>query len=162
VLYQSRPGKQVLDRIEITVKQPWTKLVLFYSTFVIIVFGCKIGLIFEVWKFSLDFAGPLGVLTTRLVAPFEMPLWQVTSAINAGLTWAFFFRAKRHVLAKGSSEALPEAWVKKEYVGFQAVRTTFSLYAIACTFYIAAATAWQTEWPPVHFILFPRIALSGP
>jgi hypothetical protein len=101
-------------------------------------------------------------LATRLVAPFELPLWQVTSAISAGLAWAFFFRAKRHLLAKNLTEAWPEAWVEREYVAFQGVRTTLSLYAIACTFYIAAATAWQTEWPPIRFILFPWTASPGP
>jgi hypothetical protein len=35
---------------------------------------------------------------------------------------------------------------------------TLSVYAILCTSYIATATAFKTEWPPVHFILFPRKA----
>jgi hypothetical protein len=111
---------------------------------------------------ELYWLGPLGGLATRLVAPFELPLWQVASAINAGLAWAFFFRAKRHLLATNTTEAWPESWVEREYVMFQGVRTTLSLYAIACTFYIAAATAWQTEWPPIRFILFPSTASPGP
>ena len=134
-----------------------------YSLIVIFGFILKIALLFGIWRFAkLDWLGPLGVLATRIVAPLELPLWQVASAINAGLAWAFFFRAKRHLLAKNSTEAWPEAWVAHEYVVFQGVRTTFSLYAIACTFYIAAATAWQTEWPPIRYILFPWTDSPGP
>jgi hypothetical protein len=129
-----------------------------YSIFVVLGFVVKLGLLFEVWKFmNLSWFGPLEVLATRLVAPYEMPLWQVTSALNAGLAWAYFFRAQRYLLARDTTEAAPETRIEREYVAFQVVRTTFSLYAIACTLYIAAATAWQTRWPPIHFILFPRI-----
>jgi hypothetical protein len=71
------------------------------------------------------------------------------------LAWLFFFHADQHLLAQGTSEAWPEGWVRREYALFQVVRTTLSLYVIACTFYITAAVAWQTEWPPIRFVLFP-------
>ena len=76
-------------------------------------------------------------------------------AFNALLTWGFFFHADQHLLAQGTSEAWPESWIRREYASFQVVRTTLSLYVIACTFYITAAVAWQTEWPPIRFVLFP-------
>jgi hypothetical protein len=127
-----------------------------YSVFVIIAFAFKIALMLGAWRFgNLDWLGPVGVLATRLFAPFKVEVWQVTSTLNAALAWIFFFRASRHLLARSTSDAWPEAWVRKEYAIFQAVRTTFSLYAIVCTLYIAATTAWQVEWPPICIILFP-------
>jgi uncharacterized membrane protein YkgB len=163
VIHQSRPGTKVLDRIYLNVRQPWSKLMLIYSLFVIAGFAAKVLLIVGIWKsVQLNWPGPVGELGTRLVDPLYLPLWQITSALNAIMAWGFFFRAERHLLARNSTEAWPEAWVRREYVGFQAVRTTLSLYAIACTFYLAAATAWQTEWPPIHVILFPWSPPPGP
>jgi hypothetical protein len=89
----------------------------------------------------------------------KTPLWQVASALNAVLVWAYFFRAERHLLARDTTEAWPDTWMEREYVAFQAVRTTFSLYAIACTLSITAVTAWHIKWP--HFIFFPRIDFTG-
>jgi hypothetical protein len=109
------------------------------------------------WVFNLDWLGPLGIFVTRLVAPFNQELWQIASGLNAMLAWAFFFRANRHLVAQGTTEEWPERWLRREYVTFQAVRTTLSIYAIICTFYIGAATAFETEWPPIHFILFPKV-----
>jgi hypothetical protein len=158
VIYQSQPGANVLDRIRINVTQPRAKLILVYSLFVALAFILKVALIFGVWKFeNLDWLGPLGNLATGLVAPFELPLWQVTSAFNAGLAWAYFFQAERHLLAKNSTEAWPNSWIEREYVAFQAIRTVFSLYSIACTLCIAAVTAWDINLPPIHFIVFPKI-----
>jgi hypothetical protein len=159
VIRQSRPGSEVMDRIELNTAHPWAKLVLTYSIFVILGFTLKVVLLFGVWRFEdLSWLGPLGILATRLVAPAELPLWHIAAALNAVLAWAYFSLARRRVLARNKpTEAWPEGWIEREYVAFQAVRTTLSLYAIACTFYIAAATAWQTRWPPIHFILFPRL-----
>jgi hypothetical protein len=159
IIHQAQPGANVLDRIQLDVKLPSTKLMLAYSICVALGFVVKLGLLFEVWKFTkLSWSGPpLEVLATRLVAPYDLPLWQVTSALNAGLAWAYFFRAKRYLLARYTAEAAPERRIQREYVAFQVVRTIFSLYAIACTLYIAAATASQIQWPPIHLILFPRI-----
>ena len=82
----------------------------------------------------------------------------VASGVNAMLAWAFFFRANRHLVAQATTEEWPQRWLQHEYVTFQAIRATLSVYAILCTSYIATATAFKTEWPPVHFILFPRKA----
>ena len=122
---------------------------------VLIFFLLKLAIYFDIWKFiQLDWMGPLGIMTTRLVAPFSVHLWQILSAANALLAWVFFFRAHRHLLARGTAE-LSEEVVTREYVAFQSMRTAFSLFTIACTFYIAAATALDTEWPPIRIILFP-------
>jgi hypothetical protein len=161
IIYWSQPGRNVLDRIKLYVKQPSTKLMLAYSIFVILGFGVKIISIFGLWR--IEEAAPLGALgelARGLVGRCrELPLWQVASALTAVLTWAYFLRTKRHWLAKDTTEAWPEAWMEREYVTFQAVRTTLSLYAIACTLSIAAVTAWRLKWP--HFIFFPHINFSG-
>jgi hypothetical protein len=157
IMYRSRPGMQTIDRIKLISEVPETKIMLIWSLFVIMGAFFKIPLLLRIWIFmQLDRLGPLGSLVTGLVEPIDVPLWQAGSVINAFLAWVyFFFRAKRHLLAKDSTEAWPEAWLKREYVSFQAVRTTLSLYAIACIFYIGASTAWRIEWPPIRFILFP-------
>ena len=99
--------------------------------------------------------GQLGVALTRLADPLHLPLWQVAAAINALLALIFFLHADQVLLAQGTSEAWSEVWVRREYAVFQAVRATLSVYVIFCTFYITAAVAWQTEWPPIRFVLFP-------
>jgi hypothetical protein len=157
VIYQSRPGVRVLDRVYVQISQPYYKVVLSYSVIVILAMICKAGLLFAVWRFwQLEWLGPLGVCATRLVAPYDLPIWQATSAVNAVLAWVWYFSAKRHLIAKDTAEAWPESWLKAEYVAFQVIRTILALYTIFCTFVIGAATAWQTEWPPIHFILFPH------
>jgi len=156
VMYQSRPGVNVLDRIEIMIREPRFKLMLFYSSTTAVGFIVKLALLFRIWRFSdLSWLGPVGEAATRLTAPADLPLWQLTSACNAVLVWVFFFRGSRHVLAKNTKEALSDTRIRWEYVGFQAVRTTLALYVIACTFYIMATTAWHTNWPSIHVILFP-------
>jgi hypothetical protein len=125
-------------------------------------FCIKLGFYFLAWRFTeLNWLGLLGEMITRIVAPLELPLWQILSAINAILACAFFFRAHRHLLAQGTSETLSEQRIRQEYVTFQAVRTAFSLFSISCTFYIAAAVASRTEWPHIRVILFPWGAPGG-
>jgi hypothetical protein len=159
IIFQARPGLKVIDRIRVSVETALAKVILAYSTLTLVFFLVKLTpLLAAWWVFNLNWLGPLGIFLTRLVAPSELPLWQVASGINAILAWAFFFRANRHLVAEGTTEEWPERWLQREYVTFQVVRTTLSIYAIICTFYIGAATASGAEWPPIHFILFPSEA----
>jgi hypothetical protein len=155
IIYQSQPGANVFGRMSVNIKAPWSRVMLTYSLFVIAGFVAKLFLLFHVWELNTHWRGIIAQLTIRLAEPLYLPLWQVASAINAILAWAVFFRVKQHLLAKSFDLTFSEVWVRREYVVFQAVRTTLSLYAITCTFYILAAMAWQTEWPAVHIILFP-------
>ncbi len=156
VLYQSRPGANVSDRIDLMVRQAWYKVILAYSILVLLVLAFKAALLFGAWQFfDLHTLGPLGSMITRMIAPLKVPLWQVASGANAVLALAFFFRADRHLLARNTSQALPTAWIELEYVCFQVTRTTLSMYAIVCVLYIATSTAWEAVWPPVELILFP-------
>jgi hypothetical protein len=159
IVIQARSGAQVMARLNVIRRSAWSKTMLAYSTFVVLAFLAKLALLFGIWHLAnLNWLGPLGDAATRLVAPFELPLWQIAGAANAVLAWLFFFHADQHLLAQGTSEAWPEVWVRREYALFEVVRTTLTLYVIACTFYIAAAVAWQTEWPPIRFVLFPWTA----
>lgn len=162
LIQRSKPGTLVLDRIKLNIIAPWSKVMLVYSIFVLVGFCLKMFWLFEVQSLDLAGWGPLGLLAIRMVAPLDLPIWQVACAINAVFAWLFFFRGKQHLLAKDSCEAWPVPWVEREYVAYQAIRTTLSLYIIACTFYIAATTAWTTEWPPIHFILFPWTVSRSP
>ncbi len=156
IVVQANPGLRVIDRIRLSVGTALSRVILVYSTFTLVFFVVKLTpLLAAWWVFNLNWLGPLGVFLTRMVAPFELPLWQVASGLNALLAWAFFFRANRHLVAQGTTEEWPERRLQCEYVTFQAIRTTLSVYAIICTFYIGAATAFESEWPPVRFILFP-------
>jgi hypothetical protein len=161
IIAQSRPGERVLDRVYVQISQPYYKVVLIWSVIVMLAMIFKVGLLFAVWRFwQLERLGPLGVFTTRLVAPYDLPIWQVTSAVSAVLAWVWYFCAKRHLIAKDTTEAWPESWLKTQYVTFQVIRTILTLYTIFCTFVIGAATAWQMEWPPIHFILFPQFSMT--
>jgi hypothetical protein len=158
IIYQANPGERIIDRVDHQTHAPWNRLMLIYSSVVLISCGLKMALYTEAWKFgNLEQFGRAGELVTRLVAPVELPGWQVASAINAVLAWAFIFWAVPQLRAHRiqSTEARSEVSLRREYSSFQAVRTTLSLYSIACTFYIAASTAWQTQWPGIHFVLFP-------
>jgi hypothetical protein len=158
LLYQSNPGVQVIDRMDHQIHTPWNKLMLSYSCIVVAAFGFKVALYIGVLEsISLENISRVGALFTRLIAPTVLPGWQVAAFINALLAWAFLFWAVPQLRAhtRHSAEARSEASLRREYTSFQAVRTTLSLYSIACTFYIAASTAWQTEWPTIHFVLFP-------
>jgi hypothetical protein len=156
IVVQALPRTQIMARLFVMTRSAWSKTMLVYSAFVLLAFLAKLALLFGIWHLAnLEWLGPLGVAATRLAAPFELPLWQVAGALNALLAWLFFFHADQHLLAQGTTEAWPEVWLRREYVLFQLARTSLSLYVIACTFYIAAAVAWQTEWPPIRFVLFP-------
>jgi hypothetical protein len=156
IVIQAQPGTQVMDRLVLVARSAWSKTMVTYSAFVVLAFFAKLGLLFGIWQLAnLDWLGPLGMAATRLTAPFDLPLWQIAGAINGVLAVLFFYHADLHLLAQGKTEAWPEAWVRREYVFFQVVRTPLSLYVIACTFYITAAVAWQIEWPPIRIVLFP-------
>jgi hypothetical protein len=156
IVIRAQPKTELVTRFKVTLRTAWFKFMLAYSTFALLGFAAKLVLLVGVWQFAnLDWLGPLGVAVTRLVAPLELPLWQVAGALNALLAWVFFFRADQHVQAQGTVEAWPEAWIGREYAAFQALRTTLSLYVIACTFYITAAVSWRTEWPAIRIVLFP-------
>jgi hypothetical protein len=162
IIFQARPGLKIIDRIKLSVGTALSKVILAYSAITFLFFLCKLApIIAALWVFNLNGLGPLGVFLTRLVAPFDLPLWQVASGLNAMLALVFFFRANRHLVAQDTAEAWPERWLQREYVTFQAIRTTLSVYAIICTFYIGAATAFEAEWPPIHFILFPTGGTGG-
>jgi hypothetical protein len=157
VVYRSHPGASALDRVDLNLRYPWTKVVLVYSLIILLAFCLKFCLIFRVWEFAdLSWLGTLGQFATRVVAPLEIPVWQIGTAINAILAWAFYFRAKQHLISRNSIEASSQPLINAEYAMYQATRTALSLYAITCTLYIAAVTAWEIEWPPMRFILFPQ------
>lgn len=156
IVVQARPGADVIARLVVMTRSAWSKAMRAYSAIVALDFIAKLALLFGMWKLAnLDWLGPLGVAATRLAAPLDLPLWQAAGALNAVLVWVFFFHADQHLLAQGTAEAWSEDSIRREYAIFQAVRTILTLYVIACTFYIAAAVAWQTEWPPIRFVLFP-------
>jgi hypothetical protein len=162
VIRQSLPGTSVLDHIRVIVREPWFKVVLGYSSLVIVGVSAKLMLILSEWDLLQPFfwrLGPIGLLFNRLIEPHRMPLWHITSAVNGALSWAFYFRGSRHLIAAYSTDAWPDRWIRWEYVGFQTVRTTFSLYAITCSLYIAVTTAWTIDWTflqLIHFIVFPH------
>jgi hypothetical protein len=156
IIFQAKPGAKVIDRVKLSVGTALSKVILAYSTFTLAFFVLKLTpILAALWVFNLNWLGPPGIFLTRLVAPFDLPLWQVAAGVNAILAWFLFFRADWHLRAQGTTEELPERRLQLEYVTFKAIRTILSVYSIICTFYIGAATAFETEWPPIRFILFP-------
>jgi hypothetical protein len=74
IIYQSQLGIKILDRIKVNTKQPWTKLMLVYSIFVVLAFGLKMASIFGVWTLTgAAWLGSLGDLAKGLVAPPKNP-----------------------------------------------------------------------------------------
>jgi Fe2+ transport system protein B len=141
IMQHARPVPKKREGLKLISREPWTIIILVYSIFVIVGFGSKILLIIGTWKFAHSLMGSVGQVLNRLVAPFDLPLWQVAATLNAMLAWAFFLRAKRHILAYGSAAGWSETWIQREYIAFQATRTTLSLYTIVCTLYIIVSTA---------------------
>jgi hypothetical protein len=124
IVIQARPGTQVMDRLVLMTRSAWSKTMRAYSALVLLAFFAKLALLFGIRHFAnLDWLGQLGVAATRLVAPLELPLWQVAGAANAILAWLFFFHADQHLLAQGTSEAWPEVWVRREYASLPPVPT---------------------------------------
>lgn len=148
----------VYDRLVMLVESPWSRAMRAWSVVVTLLFLAKLALLFQLWRMAgLAGTGPLGEVVQRIVAPVELPLWQVMSFVNAVLAWAFWFRARDHLIAheRRSAYAWPEAWIRTEYAIFTVVRNTITLYVIACTLYIVATTALRANWPPLCLVLFP-------
>jgi len=138
------------------VGDPQTKFALLYSLVVACGFVLKVCLLFGAWSFvQLAWLGPLGIFLTRFVAPVTLPLWQVTSAFNAILSFMLYLRSRRQILADSLGVNRPERQIEREYGLYQTVRTTLWLYPIACTLYIAVTTAIERDWPPIIIVLFP-------
>jgi hypothetical protein len=155
IVVQSR-SRDIFVRLAVTVRSYWARVMLGYSLVVVVAFLMKLALLYGYWRLpSLSSLGQLGSAATMLADPVRLPLWQAASAFNATLAWAFCFHADKHLLARGTAEAWPEKWIKREYGAVTAIRWIITFYTIACTFYIVAAVAWNTQWPTFRLILFP-------
>jgi hypothetical protein len=155
IIVQSR-SRDIFARLAVIARSSWARLTLGYSVVVLVAFLVKLALLYGYWRFpSLSSLGQLGAAATKLADPVRLPLWQVASAFNAALAWVFYFHADMHLLTRGTAEAWPEKWIKREYSAVTATRWIITFYTLACTFYITTTVAWSTQWPTVQLILFP-------
>jgi hypothetical protein len=155
IVVQSR-SPDIFTKLTVTARSYKGRMILGYSIFVAGLFLVKLALLFGFWRLpSLASLGPLGTAGTQLIDPVRLPLWQAAAAFNAVLASAYFFQADVHLRKRGTAEAWPEKWLKREYGVVTATRCVISPYTIACTFYIVSAVAWNTQWPTIRVIVFP-------
>ncbi|MCJ2053693.1 hypothetical protein [Methylobacterium sp. J-070] len=156
VLYQSNPGKDVDTRLNLAVEQPWFKVTLVYSLFVVASFLFKLYVYFAIIDIHLpNSLGPLKSLGDNLIDCFNMPLWQVAGFINALLALILYNEAKKNSIRTGTLEAWPDNRVRALYSFIQSSRSAISIYTVSCFIYIMFASASNREWPAVRLILFP-------
>lgn len=145
-----------MARLKATVETALFKLVLAWSLIVLVGFAWKLGVWYKIADFAgADGLGEVGKWLTAMAAPLELSGWQVAAAINSLLAWGLFFRADGLIKQRANGLEVSTTAVAREWAFFQTIRTTLSLYTIACTVYITAAVAWSIDWPPVRFILVP-------
>lgn len=155
VVVQSR-SRDIYARLTLLTRSNWARIMLAYSLLVMLTFAAKLALLLGFWRLpSLGHFGPPGIAATQLIDPVALPLWQAAAAVNAALAWTFYLHSDMHLVARGTGEAWPERWIRFEYTTVTATRNLITLYCLACTFYIAAAVAWNTQWPAVRLIVFP-------
>lgn len=139
-----------------TISTSLFKLILGWSAFVLLLFGGKVALWLEITQLAdLTHLRALGVWLRAMAAPQELPLWQLAGALNALLAWVFYLLIDGAVKDHANGLPVSADGAARQWAIFQAVRTTLSLYTIACTFYITAHAAWAIDWPPLRFVLFP-------
>ena len=158
IVIQAQPSKEVTPHLDFLRRSAWSRMMRTYSLIVLVGFCAKLAILFGVWKLRRSgWLGPLGIATTELA--------RLLISLSGGCR-----RAKRSVgmgrllscgstpPGAGTAEAATEPGCGEEFAAFQVARTTLSLYVIACTFYITASVAWQTDWPPIRVIPFPWMA----
>ena len=156
IVRNTRVPSQPYEQIRADLRDPLNKVVLAVSSCTAALFIGKVFVLFRAVTLpQLEWMGPIGILITQLAAPLELPLWQVASAANAMIAWAFYFHGHRLLLTRDLPNAWSETRVQREYAAMRTVRTTLSVYAIICALWIAAVTAWGIDWPVIHVIVFP-------
>lgn len=97
----------------------------------------------------------LSSLAHALIAPEEIPLWQVAMFVNSlVLIWQWSYA--RAVLRRLDENVPVEAEaVHRRLGGTLFVRRVLGTYAIACSLYIAVQTAYSFPWPRLGTKLFP-------
>ena len=90
------------------------------------------------------------------IALQDLPWWQVTSLLNALLTFVLLYFASS---ALPRIEAKPPTWpptrVESTVKGITFTRGVLSLYSIAAVLYIFIAGPWFPNWPPLGTKFLP-------
>jgi hypothetical protein len=91
IMHQSNPGMDIVDRIDRQVYAPWTAITLIYSIGVVLASMFKVAVHMGKWKIeNLDSHSLLSTFAIGLIAPNEIPGWQIAGFVNALLAWGFF------------------------------------------------------------------------
>jgi hypothetical protein len=129
-----------------------------YSAIVLVLFAAKIWIWFYLTHLGTILHTLLGgswdVLSMYLV-PDAIPLWHVTAATNALLTWGIYFRAERYAFDAEHRVENEDQHIATFFKSAFVTRNVLTIYTAMCTVYITIRLVSQLDMPRFELILFP-------
>ena len=148
------PDVQIaLDRIR---RSDLSRIITAYSVIILAALASKLAMM-VIWDGFADWWAqtPLGNILAIYVAPAEVPLWQVAAAINAIVAISLFVFAGAALMRFGAPDEWPHKRIEVVVRSLVVVRSSLTLYTIACTLYITLEAAKEWDLPALGMKLFP-------
>jgi hypothetical protein len=127
-----------------------------YSTCVLLLFIGKMYLLLKwtVLHTTYDTSQILQALRPYVV-PEAMPIWHVTSALNAAGSWGLYFVADYFYKDVKHGTEIPETTLHYLFTWTGTVMSLFAVYSLLCTVYITVQVASTLDWPPLGAKFMP-------
>jgi hypothetical protein len=127
-----------------------------YSGVVVLLFVAKLYLFYK-WAEARSSAEQLAAwrVAEALVAPQEIPWWQLAAVTNAVLTWVLFMIAQYYLQELEDQAPIPEKGLQTFFTTTLIVRNVLAVYTAACALYILFTTVDPSLFPPLGSKLFP-------
>lgn len=160
VASQIKSQSDLQVRLAVIDKSATQRISRYWSLLVFLLFSAKIWLVVNWHQYTKWWNGNWGsdwlkFSATQIVWPDGLPLWQVSSALNAVLSWGLYVYASQ-ILATSSVRGFVN---KKQITNvinlINVTRTFLTVYIIFCTGYLAIKVAPEINLPDIDIILFP-------
>ncbi|EIM27193.1 hypothetical protein [Microvirga lotononidis] len=127
-----------------------------YSVLIIALFFTKLFLSYH-WAELRVWIEPsmLWSLVAPLVAPNEIPWWQLAALTNAFLTIALYVAADYYLKELQIKASIPEHALQSSVKSVFIIRNILSIYTMLCTIYIVITNVDYERFPVIGTKLFP-------
>lgn len=159
IIPKATPKIKLLTRLKLIHNSSCGRLILVVSITVLILFVLKIALYTGVIKLNESLSKYIVLSKIEIfIESYNIPYWQVASALNSFLAVLLFFYASNRLIHFETGELNAcEDNLTTDYTLRTAtvIRTSLSLYTISCLFYIVLYNASLFELPPLGDKFFP-------
>lgn len=166
LLWALKPPKLKADpwvaHLKLLARGDFTRLVVGFSALTLLLMLGKYVLLWAGHDLAVKGAAGLPWVGGRLsefldafIRPGEVPIWQVSAAVNAVLAITAWLLARHWLLRAESGLAINEPGIDRTLAWMLGVRRVLTSYAIVCNFYAAWHLAQKMPLPSIGSKLFP-------